>query len=63
MIVIKKPPDFDDQSLATVHMTFQVKAIVEAGQMILDNDGQPMDILYETKDSMEPTDIQPHVFQ
>jgi len=59
----KVPSDFDDGSIATVHTTFQGTAILEAGRMSLDRDGQPMDLLYEGgEDSMHPTKIEPHVF-
>jgi D-galacturonate reductase len=39
----------------------QGTAILEAGRMSLDKDGQPMDILYDG-DETEPTGIKPHVF-
>jgi D-galacturonate reductase len=56
------PGDFDDGSLATVHTTMQGTAILEAGRMSLDNDGCPMDIIYEG-DSSEPVKIVPHTFE
>uniref|UniRef100_A0A7S2RWI7 Gfo/Idh/MocA-like oxidoreductase N-terminal domain-containing protein n=1 Tax=Eucampia antarctica TaxID=49252 RepID=A0A7S2RWI7_9STRA len=59
----KQPSDFDDGSIATVHTTLQGTAILEAGRLSLDADGQPMDIIYESSDSAEPTGIQPHIFQ
>jgi D-galacturonate reductase len=55
------PGDFDDGSLATVHTTMQGTAILEAGRRSLDNDGQPMDIIYEG-DGHEPIDIKAHMF-
>lgn len=60
---IRKPSDFDDGSIATVHTTLQGTAILEAGRRSLDADSQPMDILYENQSSGEPYDIQPHVFK
>jgi D-galacturonate reductase len=57
----KTPNDYDDGSLATVHTTMQGTAILEAGRMSLDSDGQPMDILYEGDES-EPIGIKPHAF-
>ena len=57
-----QPADYDDGSLATVHTTLQGTAILEAGRKSLDAKGQPMDILYETTDSLEPKGIVPHVF-
>jgi D-galacturonate reductase len=58
----KKPEDFDDGSIATVHTTFQGTAILEAGRMSLDADGQPMDLIYENDKDMDPIDIRPHSF-
>merc|ERR1712176_396128 len=58
----KKPEDYNDGSLATVHTTMQGTAILQAGRMSLDNDGQPVDILYENDASCEPTKIQIHKF-
>jgi D-galacturonate reductase len=60
---ISKPADFDDGSIATVHTTLQGTAILEAGRRSLDSDSQPMDVLYESEDSLEPCGIQPHVFK
>jgi D-galacturonate reductase len=60
---ISKPQDFDDGSIATVHTTLQGTAILEAGRRSLDSDCQPMDILYESEDGLEPCGIQPHVFK
>jgi D-galacturonate reductase len=57
-----KPNDFDDGSLATVHTTLQGTAILEAGRLSLDQDGRPMDIIYETDMSLEPSGIAPHQF-
>lgn len=57
-----QPSSNDDGSLATVHTTLQGTAILEAGRMSLDSDGRPMDITYETKDSLEPIAITPHQF-
>ena len=57
-----KPSDYDDGSLATVHTTMQGTAILEAGRMSLDADGQPMDIQYENDTSTEPSGIKPHEF-
>jgi D-galacturonate reductase len=57
----KKPADFDDGSLATVHTTQQGTAILEAGRMSLDADGQPMDIEYDG-DGHIPIGIKPHTF-
>jgi D-galacturonate reductase len=54
--------DFNDGSLATVHTTLQGTAILEAGRKSLDSDSQPMDILYDGPDGLEPIGIQPHVF-
>mmetsp|Transcript_6415 Transcript_6415/g.18916 ORF Transcript_6415/g.18916 Transcript_6415/m.18916 type:complete len:423 (-) Transcript_6415:94-1362(-) len=58
----KSPSDFDDGSLATVHTTMQGTAILEAGRMSLDNDGIPVDILYDGDDGHEPTGMQKHSF-
>ena len=57
----KKPSDFDDGSLATVHTTLQGTAILEAGRLSLDGGGIPMDILYEG-DHAEPVGLAPHKF-
>lgn len=57
-----KPDDYNDGSLATVHTTLQGTAILEAGRKSLDADGQPMDILYATADSLGPVSIEPHKF-
>ena len=54
--------DYDDGSLATVHTTLQGTAILEAGRRSLDADGQPMDILYENENSLEPKGIEPRKF-
>eukprot|EP00586_Coscinodiscus_wailesii_P023649 CAMPEP_0172497046 /NCGR_PEP_ID=MMETSP1066-20121228/94767_1 /TAXON_ID=671091 /ORGANISM="Coscinodiscus wailesii, Strain CCMP2513" /LENGTH=423 /DNA_ID=CAMNT_0013269621 /DNA_START=62 /DNA_END=1333 /DNA_ORIENTATION=- len=56
------PDKYNDGSLATVHTTTQGTAILEAGRKSLDAGGQPMDILYEGEDGLEPVDIRPHVF-
>lgn len=56
------PDDFNDGSIATVHTTFQGTAILEAGRMSLDADGQPMDLIYEHENDADPISIQPHVF-
>jgi len=53
--------DFDDGSLATVHTTIQGTAILEAGRRSLDNDSQPMDIIYEG-DGHDPVNIQGRIF-
>lgn len=58
----KSPNDFNDGSIATVHTTFQGTAILEAGRMSLDADGQPMDLIYEHENDADPISIQPHVF-
>lgn len=57
----KKPSDFDDGSLATVHTTMQGTAILEAGRLSLDAGGAPMDILYEGEEA-EPVGIARHKF-
>lgn len=57
-----QPQDYNDGSLATVHTTMQGTAILEAGRLSLDADGRPMDILYASDDSEEPTTIVPHFF-
>jgi D-galacturonate reductase len=61
------PTDYDDGSLATVHTTMQGTAILQAGRYSLDNDGRPMDILYDdttstTDPGLVPIDIAPHEF-
>jgi D-galacturonate reductase len=56
------PDNFDDGSIATVHTTFQGTAILEAGRMSLDHDGQPVDILYESDESEDPIGLQLHNF-
>lgn len=56
------PDDFNDGSIATVHTTLQGTAILEAGRLSLDADGQPMDLLYEGEDDLDPIAIKPHVF-
>jgi D-galacturonate reductase len=58
---VKKPSDFDDGSLATVHTTMQGTAILEAGRLSLDGGGVPMDILYEGEGA-EPVGIARHKF-
>ncbi len=58
----KTPSDFDDGSIATVHTTFQGTAILEAGRMSLDADGQPMDLIYENDTDLHPVGVKPHVF-
>jgi len=57
-----QPSNYNDGSLATVHTTLQGTTILEAGRKSLDNDGQPMDILYASDDDEHPIGIQPHVF-
>jgi D-galacturonate reductase len=59
---VTTPSDYDNGSLATVHTTMQGTAILEAGRLSLDNDSQPMDILYANEVSQEPIDIAPHTF-
>merc|ERR1712150_222350 len=58
----RKPNDYDDGSLATVHTTLQGTAVLEAGRRSLDADGQPMDILYSDEAAEHPIGIKPHVF-
>jgi D-galacturonate reductase len=58
----KKPSDFDDGSLATVHTTMQGTAILEAGRRSLDGGGVPMDILYDGEGA-EPIGMAPHKFE
>ena len=58
----KKPDDFNDGSIATVHTTYQGTAILEAGRMSLDADGQPMDLIYENEKDMDPIEIKPLTF-
>lgn len=58
-----KPEDFNDGSIATVHTTFQGTAILEAGRLSLDADGQPMDLLYDGEEDLDPIAIKPHVFK
>lgn len=58
----RKPSDYDDGSLATVHTTLQGTAVLEAGRRSLDADGQPMDILYSDDAAEHPIGIKPHVF-
>jgi D-galacturonate reductase len=58
----KQPLDYNSGALATVHTTIQGTAILEAGRRSLDNDNQPMDILYESEESLEPISISPHQF-
>lgn len=57
-----KPEDYDDGSIATVHTTFQGTAILEAGRLSLDADGQPMDLIYEGDKDVDPVEIKPHTF-
>lgn len=57
----KSPQDFDDGSLATVSTTLQGTAVLEAGRISLDNDSQPVDILYENG-SNSPTSLALHRF-
>jgi D-galacturonate reductase len=59
---VTTPSDYDNGALATVHTTMQGTAILEAGRQSLDNDSRPMDIVYETEDSVQPIDIAPHQF-
>lgn len=56
------PSKYDNGSLATVNTTLQGTAILQAGRMSLDQDGRPMDIVYENEDSTVPVAIQPHQF-
>jgi len=58
----KTPNDFNDGSIATVHTTFQGTAILEAGRLSLDADGQPMDLVYKDDKDMDPIEIKPHSF-
>lgn len=58
----KTPDDFNDGSIATVHTTYQGTAILEAGRMSLDADGQPMDLVYENDTDIDPIEIKPHQF-
>ncbi|KAL7571597.1 hypothetical protein ACA910_021007 [Epithemia clementina (nom. ined.)] len=58
-----QPSAYNDGSLATVHTTMQGTAILEAGRLSLDADGQPMDIIYADPDAEEPMSIAPHSFQ
>jgi D-galacturonate reductase len=58
----KKPDDFNDGSIATVHTTLQGTAILEAGRLSLDADGQPMDLIYDGETDVDPIAIKPHVF-
>lgn len=58
----KSPNDYNDGSIATVHTTLQGTAILEAGRLSLDADGQPMDLIYEGEDDIDPVGIKPHVF-
>lgn len=59
---IRTANEYNDGSLATVHTTLQGTAILEAGRKSLDHDSQPMDILYEGPDALEPIGIKPRVF-
>ena len=60
---VTKPNDYNDGSLATVHTTLQGTAILEAGRLSLNADGQSMDILYSTANAEEePVAIAPHSF-
>jgi len=56
------PNDYNDGSIATVHTTLQGTAILEAGRMSLDADGQPMDLIYAGEKDMDPVEIKPHIF-
>lgn len=56
------PRDYDDGSLATVHTTLQGTAILEAGRQSLDSDNRPIDILYDSDQSLIPVGLQPHEF-
>ena len=60
--LVESPHRFDDGSLATVHTTFQGTAILEAGRRSLDADGRPIDLLYESDESLIPTRLVPHEF-
>ena len=57
-----QPSDYDNGTLATVHTTMQGTAILEAGRMSLDKDQRPMDIIYDTDESLVPSGISPHQF-
>ncbi|GKY94202.1 hypothetical protein MPSEU_000386200 [Mayamaea pseudoterrestris] len=59
----KQPSDFDNGGLATVHTTLQGTAILEAGRKSLDADSRPMDILYDSHESLIPVDIKAHEFK
>mmetsp|Transcript_17335 Transcript_17335/g.21188 ORF Transcript_17335/g.21188 Transcript_17335/m.21188 type:complete len:355 (+) Transcript_17335:475-1539(+) len=58
----KTADDFNDGSIATVHTTLQGTAILEAGRLSLDADGQPMDLVYDGDEDLDPVAIKPHVF-
>ena len=56
------PCDYDNGTLATVHTTMQGTAILEAGRRSLDSDQRPIDILYETDESLVPIGLSAHQF-
>jgi len=56
------PAKFDDGSLATVHTTMKGTAILEAGRLSLDHDGQPFDIKY-SDDGETPIALVAHQFK
>jgi D-galacturonate reductase len=57
------PADFDDGSMATIHTTHQGTAILAAGRRSLDLGGRPIDIVYESEESIEPIQLVPHVYE
>jgi D-galacturonate reductase len=56
------PSDYDNGTLATVHTTMQGTAILEAGRRSLDQDQRPIDIVYDSEESLVPIAITPHQF-
>jgi len=57
----RKPADYDDGSIATVHTTLQGTAILDAGRRSLDANGQAMDLKYRDED-IEPIGIEPRTY-
>uniref|UniRef100_A0A7S4VCI2 Gfo/Idh/MocA-like oxidoreductase N-terminal domain-containing protein n=1 Tax=Alexandrium monilatum TaxID=311494 RepID=A0A7S4VCI2_9DINO len=57
----KSPADFDHQ-LPTIHTTVAATAILEAGKRSLDAGGRPMQLTYDSEQSVVPSGIAPKDF-
>lgn len=57
----KVPADFD-HLLPTIHTTVAATAILEAGRLSLDMGGRPMQLMYDSAESVVPCGIEPRSF-